>query len=244
MFPGTVCLLIFAAEAARGVRLSRRWLIALAGVTAVGLATNLVLLGQGSNGLRVTARASGIELAALEEAQGRLGLQPPPAVVTNATDPGTLLWAVLGLTGNDNVATGYLQAVGEFGSPAYTDAQIQALPEADRERADAAFVSTLGIQLRPADASLTAGRCETLTSRKGQPISIPVKGSGLVLRSRTGGDVGVRRYGVVFPAPVGALPPGAMQALSIPDAGSAQPSWVAVVTAPQVTACQLAVEAQ
>jgi len=237
MFPGTVCLLIFAAEAARNVAPRRTLLIALSGIAAFGIATNVVLLGQGSNALRDTTKVSRIDLAALEAAGGRLGLGPPPNQLQAGADPGLLLWQVLSLTGGNGVATGYLEAVDRFGSPAYTPAELSALPEADRDHADAALASTLSIALQPTGVPAHGGACTTLTARSGGPISVPIRAGGVVLSSATGGTVGVRRFGSVFPAPVGTLPPHAPRLLAIPGAGESTPPWFASVTAPRVTAC-------
>ncbi len=237
LYPSTVCFLIFAAEAARGVSLRRAWTVALAAILAGGIATNVVLLGQGSNGLRDSARISRTDLAALEAAGGRLGLVAPPSNTAGVTDPGPLLWEVMRLTGTNGVATGYLDAVERFGSPAYSDGELASFSEAERQHADAAFVSTLGIALQPTDAAASGPGCRTLNAQHGQPVAVPVRGDGVVLSSPVGGDVGVRRFASYFPSPAGTLPPGAPRLLPIPAAGAATPAWTAVVNAPSVTAC-------
>lgn len=235
IFPGTVCLLLFAAEGARGLRFRGPWLAGLAVVVVLSLATNLELLKEGSGALRAVGTVTRYDLSAVQAANGSVVNGAPGSVLPIPADPGRLLWTVLNLTGHDGVATGYLEAVAEFGSPAYSENELAALPEADRAGADAALAQTLGVRTQAATA---ARGCTVLHAQAGTPIVAKLPPGGVTLLSPNGVNVSVRRFAKLIPTPVGHLAAGSPAALIVPR-DPLQTPWYVTASTPSLSLCRL-----
>jgi hypothetical protein len=222
IFPGTIAVLLAAVEAARGVQLGRKGILVLYGLVAISLATNVALLREASAVLRQSRALERSDLAAVEIGNGRLG------ALKNG-----LLAAALRSTGRDGLATGYLEAVRKFGSPAYSVPQLRAQSEPVRQRADAALGGNLTLQ----PSSPQGRRCRQIVTKPGQPISFRVPRKGAVLRtSGTSANLTLRRFATEFTVQPGRLTADRPMLLTIPPDSAPDP-WYASTQDSELEVC-------
>ena len=221
IYPGAIAVLLVAVEAARGVRIQRRGMTILYAVTVVSLATNIALLRDGSGNTRENARLLRAELAAVELDRGRLGPNFPTAFGVRQ---------VLRATGDGERATGYLTAVRQYGSPAFSLQELRTQGELTGD-VDRAIADANGILLRP--TSPPRGHCAQIRAKIGQGVSFELPAGGAVLRSRgTTAPLSLRRFGSAFTVPAGQLSPGKWMALSVPRDSAPDPWYAATSAAP------------
>jgi hypothetical protein len=216
MFTGAIAVLLVAVEAARGVRLGRRGIVILYVVAAISLMTNIALLRDSSAQFRRMAISERADLSAVELGGGRVS----PRLTT------PVLPAVLLRTGKQNIATGYIEAVRQYGSPAFSLPELRAQAEPIREQVDAALADTFGLRLQPTSAP--AGNCQPVTGQ-GRGFKLPA--GGAVLRT-TGarGPLRLRRFGNAFTVEAGILAPGVPMALPVPSDAAPDPWYASALT--------------
>jgi hypothetical protein len=225
LFPATVAVLLVAVEAARGVRIGRGALLAIYGLVAIGLATNIAQLRNSSVQFRDVASATRGDLASVQIGAGRV----PEHLSTG------LLASVLRENGTGDIATGYIEAVRAYGSPTYSLPELRAQPEATRERVDATLADGLGLRLRPTNAP--ASRCRRISGGPGEGTSFRLPPGGAVLRTKgRPAEVSLRRFGTAFTVPAGTLEPGAASELAVPGDSAPDP-WYASSSATPITVC-------
>jgi hypothetical protein len=131
-YAGAIFILLILANLLKGVRVSRAaiWVGALVTILAVG--PNLVVLKQGSDSLRQQAVFTRSDTAAIEIARRTVA----PEFQLNPELAGTPSLV--------NVFAGpYLEAVDEYGSPAYSLAELRSAPEEGRRQADIVLAQAL-----------------------------------------------------------------------------------------------------
>jgi hypothetical protein len=232
--PGTVLLLLFAAEAARGVRWRRTWLAAIAAFGVFGLCTNLSLIKQGGTGERAIATVTRYDLAAVQATGGKLSETPPNSILPGSADPGRLLWPVLDVSGSNGTAAGYVRAVSEFGAIGYTEQQLSTLSPTTRTLAVAALQHAVGVKLAPAAKKPP---CQATPAAGSGPVVAELPKGGAFLESQSGGAVSVSRFGSGL-VPVGTLNPGEPASLVVPPDRFGAP-WDVAVAAPAARICPL-----
>lgn len=166
-YAGAIFVLMILANLFEGVRPSRNTLIAMAVVTAAAVGPNLVVLKDGSDILKpqsVLTRADG---AALEIARRTV---PPDFQL----DP-----EVAGTPSLVNVYAGeYLEAVDEYGSPAYTPAELAAAPEQGRSQADIVLAHALPISTVTRRGTFSRGaateNCFDLPAGRSARLQVPL----------------------------------------------------------------------
>jgi len=131
-YAGAIFILMILANLLEGVRFSRRALWVAAAVTAVAVGANLVALKQGRDNLDQQALLTRSDTAAIE-------------IARRSVDPGFQLNPELaGTSSLINVFVGpYLEAVDEYGSPAYSTAELDSGPEQARRRVDIVLAQAL-----------------------------------------------------------------------------------------------------
>ena len=228
LYPSSIAILLVAVEAARGVRIQRRGMMILYVIAAISLATNIALLRDGSKTLRMQADVARADFTAIELDRGRLGPNLPTI--------GFGLGGVLRTTGEGDVATGYLAAVRQFGSPAFSLPELRAQDESTRDEADAALADANGISLRPTGPP--AGRCVSTGKQIGQGFSFQLPEGGAVLRSSgIAAPLLLRRFGSSFTVQAGELTPGVWMALPVPRDSAPDP-WYASTSATPLQICR------
>jgi hypothetical protein len=124
-YAGAIFVLMIAANLLKGVRLGNRALVAIGAVTALVVWSNLDALEQGRESLDAQTVLTRSDTAGLEIAARTV--PPELQLVEPLTGTPSLI---------DIVAYEYLEAAGEYGSPAYTPAELATAPAAGRRQAD------------------------------------------------------------------------------------------------------------
>ena len=237
-YMGAVFLLFVAAEAARGIRLSR---FATAGVLLVSVAatvSNAAALNDGATTQELQGVRERGELAGLEISRDRVApdlvLDPENSDTGDAIDAGS-----------------YLSAVDAFGSPAYSSEQLVDAPEQARGAADRVLVNALGISLTAAGGPAPAGPAPEVIAGRATGgagagcvevspdpasglslVQLPPGGAWIENLRGAGVDLGLHRYSIEGePVAVGKLAGGESGALPIPSDRATQP-WTLAVSGP------------
>src|SRR5262249_13689523 len=154
LYAGVAFLLLIGADLLRGVRIGRPALLAAAALTAVVVGFNLVPLREGRDFFRSQTVLTRSDLAAIEIAE-------------RTVEPSFALTPEIGGTSflNEIEAGNYLTAVDEYGSPAYTPAELASAPEAGRVQADVVLVNALPVTIETRKGSGSpshARHCRTI----------------------------------------------------------------------------------
>lgn len=232
-YSGVVLILLIAAEMLRGVKLERRLLAPVLIVVAASMASNLLFLELAYESYRRTSETERADLAAVEIARKQVS----PDLLLSEDIAGTSYVSV--------PAGSYLSARDDYGSPAYTPAELAAAPAEARLPADKVLAAALGIGLlaipepapagppprllEPASARIaTGGSCLTVRSSAAAPTIVELSPGGALLRQGRGGPVQVnlRRFADSFPVELGALPAREWSEIAIPTDRSTRP-WQA-----------------
>jgi hypothetical protein len=141
----------------------------------------------------------------------------------------------LRLSGQENVATGYIEAVRQYGSPAFSLPELRAQRERVRARADAALADGLGMRLLPTSAP--ARHCQRISGQSGGGTSFRLPAGGAVLRTKgVPAPLMLRRFAAASTVRVGQLSHRALMVLKIPSDSAPDP-WYASTSAPAVIVC-------
>jgi hypothetical protein len=232
-YVGAVFLLMTAADYLAGQRPGwrpdwRSWRV-LAPVFVVAVlatAANFSTLHDTYNGYRGTTRLVRGDLAALEIARDRVD---SGFVLT----PENSDFEYFGYV----VAGPYLSAVDEFGSPAYSEAELAETREGARVGADKVLAAALPISLEPV-SSIPARNCRTVGPAGGGTFVFRPPPGGVTLQAARGvhADLRLRRFASTsFPIHVGTLRGAAR--LDIPTDRSGRPWDLRVRSNGKVTAC-------
>ncbi|HWT89689.1 MAG TPA: hypothetical protein VN179_01110, partial [Solirubrobacterales bacterium] len=232
LYVGGLLFLLVASNLLKGVRINR-WGLAVAGVLTIAIAGfNLVPLREGRDFFAKETVLTRADLAAVE-------------IAADTVDPRfTLPPEISGTPFLNEIEAGeYLRAVSEYGSPAYTPAELAAAPAEGREHADLVLAHALPLNIETGLAGSAGGdgRCRTLGGPAGSgPESIPLSPGTTTIRLRAGGSgaIRLRRFATgEYPLAAEDLPGGSTTKLFIPRDRSPRP-WHLRVEAPQgATVC-------
>lgn len=226
---GGVLVLLLLANLLQGVRVTRRALVVGAGVTVLAVSANLVLLKDGRDGLMVQSVYTRGDLAAFEIAKRTV----PPDLSLNTQIAGTTTLV--------NVEAGsYLEAVREYGSPAYTPAELAAAPDYARKQADIILGQALPLssftQLGAFDPGDPGENCVDIPSDAPSDWETSIS-SGLTrieLASGPHADFTLRRFATdEFPVVTEGAPGDSVTTLRIPRDSAPRYPWYLHVEASQ-----------
>jgi hypothetical protein len=235
LYAGAAFVLLIAADLLKGVRIGRRALFAGGVVTAAVAAFNLVPLREGRDFLRSQTVLTRADLAAIEVAQGSV----EPSFALTAEIAGTSFL-------NEIQADEYLTAVGEYGSPAYTPAELANAPEAGRVQADIVLVNALPvtseIEAHAGPGPVRPGRCVAVPGGRGSAVpALPLR-PGLTKIELAPGDPGtirLRRFAAgEYPLVTEGVPGDSATLLRIPPDGVARPWRLQVEAAQPAAVCR------
>lgn len=230
-YAGAIFLLMIAANLLRSVRLGRRALVALGAVTALVVWSNLDALEQGRESLDAQSVLTRSDTAAIEIAARTV----PPAF--------QLLEPVAGTPSLINVvAHEYLQAVDEYGSPAYTPAELSAAPAAGRRQADIVLSQALplGADLWPQRfrARSGAGCVAVAGADPGSDLRLAPGATRIEVAPGPSAKLRLRRFAVgEFPVAVRDAPGRSTVVLRIPRDRSDRPWHLQVEAKQPVRVC-------
>lgn len=209
-YGSAVFLLLIASEALRGMRIPKPALGIGAAVAVFSLAGGISLAErEHEERWKPTGEYLRSTLAAVD-------------VAGASADPGYLIaFAPTPVASAER----YLEARSEYGTPAYTEAELEARPEEEREGADLTLAQALGLALaEPAPGARTIA-CEPLQASAEGATGTTLLRGGFVLTNETGAEVEVvlSRFATGFPVSLGPLPDGVSTELTIPVDGAERP---------------------
>lgn len=179
--PGGVFVLLVATDLLRGVRLGPR-LLPVAGVVVLAAVTsNLLYLHEAYGSYRSSTEIVRGNLTALE-------------IARNTVDPAFFLEEEFADTGFDHIDAGsYFAAVDDFGSPAYTVAELQRSGEPARFAADKVLLNALRVQLEPIpNSAVPSGGCTTVEAS--QLFEVPPGGVAIAAGPQPVTDIRMTRF--------------------------------------------------
>jgi hypothetical protein len=226
VYDAGVLVLLIAADALRGIRLSRPVTVAIVAVIALSLMTNLAVLRAAGARLRSIPATDKAVLAAVDISRDHLSRNFVPI-----GDP--TLSFLLGLPGG---VGSYFDAVHYNGTYAFTTAELRTAPESARDWADGNLVGVEGIRLVPAASPPRGRSCLTASASSSGPLDLAVRPPGLLIRSPVAQPAKVRRFG--SGQTIGSLVPGRFSALRIPGDRAPDP-WHLIVASGPLTVCSL-----
>jgi hypothetical protein len=233
LYIGALFLILIAANLLQGIRFDRRGLFAAGALTAVVVGFNLVPLREGRDFFEQQTVLTRADLAAIEIAAPEVdpAFRLPPEIA------GTPFL-------NEIEAGEYLQAVGEYGSPAYSVAELTAAPEEGRAQADLVLANALplNIETMAAPAGGQARDCVEVPGGSGagrEPLVLGPGTTTIALGPGEAGRISLRRFArEEYPLVAAGIAPGSTTRLQIPPDGAPRP-WRLLVEAPQAaTVCR------
>lgn len=226
MHIGAIFVLLGAADLLRGVRVPRSALFAVGAVVVFAVAVNVGELENGHDFLREQAILTHADTGALEIARGTAG----PAFYL-APD-----WAGTPSLINVN-APEYFAAVDEYGSPAYSAAELAAAPEPGRVHADLTLAAALPITTAVAAGATPPGTgCVVVpggAGAGGREVRVSPGVTRIDLGPGPPATLSLRRFAVgEYPVETTPAPGAAVTELTIPVDRSQRP-WFLRVEADQ-----------
>jgi hypothetical protein len=200
-------------------------------VLAAAVASNLLFLHESYESYERTSRLERADLAAVE-------------IARDTVDPSLILSEDIADTGYVPVEAGaYLSARDAFGSPAYTEAELEAAPEEARIPADKVLAAALGIELErtsalpvlPPPPTCHAVHPDTTAPELVEPTA------EIVILHAVGGPVEIElgRFSDEFPVQLGSVLGGDWGIVRIPADTSKRRWRVQLSGSAKVTVCDL-----
>jgi hypothetical protein len=229
MYVSAIFIMMIVAGLLRGTRIGKRALIVAAIVVALVIAPNLVVLHKGREFFAESTIYTRSDTAALEIAR--------PTV-----RPGfNLSNEVAGIPTLVNInAKQYFEAVDEFGSPAYSEAELAAAGEQGRRQADIVLSKALPISTVTHEGGYDASLGGCVQAGGGQQVEAQLTAGRwrIEVPPGTEGTPSLRRFAegehpVVLPA----VPGGSEQVVTIPADESSRPWYLYVESTEPVSVC-------
>jgi hypothetical protein len=249
-YVSAIILLLIAAELLRGIRLGRNALIVTSAVAAAAVMGNVTLLSDWHKIWRGQGELERADLAAVEIIRDTV----PRGFVLSPDVASTNFLVVVN-------AGDYLKAAADFGSPAYTQAELAASPEPARAAADKVLAAGLGLKLARTEvapaptggspprligssqvSAASNASCLRLNAPAGAPPLLDLPPGGVALASSPAArfHVRLRRFASPsVPVDLGNLHPGASAVIKIPTDRSAQPWKLSLHGSGRVIVCGL-----
>lgn len=209
-YPSAVFLLLIAGEALRGRRIPGPALVAGALVTGAAVIGGLSLMhNEHSDRWKPYGESLRYSLAAVE-------------IAGESVDPSF----VVSFPPSVNVSPQiYFSAVDDYGSPAYSESELAARPEADRAAADSTLASALGLGLAPESSARTTVECQTVQASASGVTGLTLLRGGFTLTNEGNSDAEVLlgRFSDGLSVDLGPLSAGTSTSLTIPVDRSTRP---------------------
>lgn len=209
-YPSAVFLLLIAAEMIRGLRIPKPAIVAAAVVTVLAISGGISLMHREYSERWVPyADALRSRLAAVE-------------IAGSKADPH---FQVLFPPDIEASARAYFLAADNYGSPAFSETELEARPQGEREEADVTLAQALGLALHPPAESESTIACQPLRASSAGYTGVTLLHGGFTLANESGIGVEVHlgRFAEGFPVSFGELPAGVKTALTVPVDSSRRP---------------------
>jgi hypothetical protein len=233
LYAGAAFFLLIAADLLRGMRFGRWALLATGAITLVVAGFNLVPLREGRDFFREQTVLTRSDLAAIEIAERTV--EPSFALPPEISGTSFL---------NEIQAGEYLQAVDEYGSPAYTPAELANAPEAGRKQADIVLAHALPLVIEPeASAKIPGSHCVVVPGGSAgagaSPLRLRPGVTTIALAPGGTGTVRLRRFATSeYPLVSEGAAGGSTTLLEIPRDRASQPWRLQVEAAQRATVCR------
>jgi hypothetical protein len=233
LYVGALFVLLIAANLLEGVRFGRRALFAGAALTLVAVGFNLVPLREGRDFFESQTVLTRADLAAIEIAE-------------RTVDPSFALPPEISGTSflNEIRAGEYLAAVDEYGSPAYTPAELARAPEAGRKQADVVLANALPVSIEVGGEAAPGerpGDCTEIPPGAGATAPLPLRPGVATVEFAPGGPgtIRLRRFAAdAYPLVSDGIAAGSVTLLSIPRDEAARPWRLQAEAAQGATVCR------
>lgn len=221
LYVGVLFVLLIAVNLLQGVRFNRWGLLAGGAATVAIVGFNLVPLREGRDFFEKQTVLTRADLGAIEIAERTV----EPAFRLSPEAAGTVFL-------NEIEAGEYLRAVAEYGSPAYSPADLAAAPEEGRVHADLVLANALPLGIETAAGGVRqGGNCVWVAGSAGDAPLALRPGTTTIKLSTGEGTVKLRRFARgEYPLSSGGLPAGSTTSLFIPRDRLARP-WQLLVEA-------------
>lgn len=221
LYVGVFFVLLIAVNLLQGIRFSRWALLAGAAVTCVIVGFNLVPLREGRDFFEKQTVLTRSDLAAIEAAERTVD----PAFRLSPEIAGTVFL-------NEIEAGEYLQAVDEYGSPAYSPAALAGAPEDGRVQADLVLANALPLAIETESSARGTKDCRRVAGDAARaPLALRPGTTTIQLLAGGAGTVKLRRFARHdYPLESGPLAPGSTTSLTVP-ADRLQRPWQLLVEA-------------
>lgn len=227
-YVGAILVLLLLANLFWGVRPGRRILAVVGALAAIALAANLMYLRDGRDVLMIQSVFTRSDLAAIEIAE-------------RTVEPGFWLNGdIAGTTTLVNVqADKYLEAVDDYGSPAYTPAELAAAPEYGRRQADVILSQALPLStltgLGAYQARGGGENCVTVGGGAGdREVPLSPGPTRVELAPGPPAEFSLRRFATgEYPVPTEGAPGDSVTVIRVPRDTAPQYPWYLRVEAKQ-----------
>jgi hypothetical protein len=229
LYAGAAFVLMIAANLLEGVRIGRRALFVAAAIAAVATVSNLGPLRDGRDFLESQTVLTRADLAAIEIS--RRTIDPSFGLTPEIAGTPFLI---------DVNAEEYLTAVSEYGSPAYTPAELDAAPEFGRVQADVVLANALPVSTEIRDGSSGGGACVVVPPGGGaRPLALRPGLTSIALSAGDPGTIRLRRFAAVeYPLVTEGVPGGSTTLLRIPPDRATRPWRLQIDAAQGATVCR------
>ncbi len=220
LYPSAVFVLLIVAELFRGVRVSAAAIALVAIGAALAIGSNLAFLSDSYKLFwKPGSETTRADLAGLE--------------ISGPDNPAFVLRSGL----IDINAGEYLAAVAAWGSPAYSEADLAARPEGDRQSADKTMAAALGLALTPGGA--VSGPCRPVGATPAGSPAVELAPGTTTLKAAAGAKakVALGRFASDLPVGLGFLAPRSRASLTIPADRSSRPWHLGLVGRGHVELC-------
>lgn len=207
LYVGVLFVLLIAVNLLQGIKFSRWALLAGAAATCVVIGFNLVPLREGRDFFEEQTVLTRSDLAAIEIAERTV----EPAFRLSPEIAGTVFL-------NEIEAGEYLQAVDEYGSPAYSATALVQAPDNGRVQADLVLANALPLAIETESSAQGAKDCVRVAGSASEaPLALRPGPTTIKLLGGGGGTVKLRRFAAPgYPLDSGPLTPGSTTSLTIP----------------------------
>ncbi|HEY5815317.1 MAG TPA: hypothetical protein VIS95_03150 [Solirubrobacterales bacterium] len=235
-YVGAVFVLLLLANLLQGVSFGRRALATGAVVTVAAVAVNVVVLENGRDSLRQQSVLTQADLAAIEIAKRTVA--PEFSLNTEVAGTTTLI---------DVQVAKYLPAVEEYGSPAYTPAELADAPDYGRRQADIVLSQALPLstftRLDAYDPASPGENCVALpVGDPSSPEELRISAGLTRIELAPGPHAGfsLRRFATgEYPVITEGAPGGSVTTLRIPrDRAPGYPWYLRVEASQQARVCR------
>lgn len=223
-YPSAVFLLLIAGEMIRGLRIPKLAIAAAVVVTALAIGGGLSLMHREyserwmpyADGVR--SRLAAVEIAG-SKADPHFQVFFPPDIEASAR--------------------AYFLATDSHGSPAFSETELEARPQGEREEADLTLAQALDFALHPPANDLRAVACQPMQASGAGYTGLTLFYGGFTLTngSKSGMEVRLGRFAEGFPVSLGKVPPGVETAFSVPVDSSRRPWNLGLVGSGSIRLC-------